>query len=191
MSEKDQTTEEVVQDSESDETQEATPEVEGDSVQETLPEAEPSADDELAALAEENARLKDLYLRSAAELKNQSIRNAEAIEKAHKFAVEKFAKNLLPVMDSLEKALEAASAADEATKAGIEATIRQFISALDASGLTSINPVGEKFDPALHQALTMVEAPEGIESGCVAQVFQRGWLLNGRVLRAAMVAVAK
>lgn len=143
----------------------------------------------IAALTEDNERMKDLYLRSAAELKNQMARNADALDKARKFALESFAKNLIPVMDSMEKAVQAAQDADEATRLGIEATYRQLLSALERSGVTSLDPKGEKFDPNLHQALVMAQAPEEAESGTVTEVFQKGWVLNGRVLRAAMVAV--
>lgn len=145
----------------------------------------------LDALTQENAKYKDLYLRAAAEMKNQFARNEEAVKKAYAFSIEKFAKELVPVLDSMEKAVEAAQGADEATKKGIEATYRQLISALSASGMTSIEAKGRKFDPMLHHALTMVDGGKDTPSGCVAQVFQSGWVLNGRVIRAALVAVAK
>ena len=107
------------------------------------------------------------------------------------FAVEKFAKNMLPVIDSLEKALEIAGDEKNPMIEGVEATYRQLVKAMEMSGMVEINPVGEKFDPTKHQAITMVPAMEGQESGHVAQVFQRGWLINERVLRAALVSVVQ
>ena len=128
-------------------------------------------------------------MRALAEMENSRRRAEEAVEKAHKFGVEKFAKNMLPVLDSLEKALELAGEERNPMIEGIEATYRQMVQAMQQSGMTEINPVGEKFDPAVHQAIAMVPAQADQVSGQVAQVFQRGWLINGRVLRAAMVSV--
>ena len=130
-------------------------------------------------------------MRALAEAENARRRAEESVEKAHKFGVEKFAKNLIPVLDSLEKALELNTNADDPMMQGVQATYRQFIQAMEKSGVTEINPVGEKFDPTQHQAIAMVPAQEGQTSGQVAQVFQRGWLISGRVLRAAMVSVVQ
>ena len=152
---------------------------------------EPTVEELLAAARDENAKLQDLYMRALAEAENARRRAEEAVEKAHKFGVEKFAKNLIPVLDSLEKALELNTNADDPMMQGVQATYRQFIQAMEKSGVTEINPVGEKFDPTQHQAIAMVPAQEGQTSGQVAQVFQRGWLISGRVLRAAMVSVVQ
>lgn len=152
---------------------------------------EPSVEELLAAAKEENAKLQDLYMRALAEAENARRRAEESVEKAHKFGVEKFAKNLLPVLDSLEKALELSQTPDDPMMQGVEATYRQFVQAMQMSGMTEINPVGEKFDPTRHQAIAMVPAQEGQVSGQVAQVFQRGWLISDRVLRAAMVSVVQ
>lgn len=152
---------------------------------------EPSPEELLAAMKTENEKLQDLYMRALAEMENARRRAEESVEKAHKFGVEKFAKNLLPVLDSLEKALELANGDTSPMMQGVEATYRQFVQAMQSSGMAEINPVGEKFDPTRHQAIAMVPAQEGQESGVVAQVFQRGWLLNERVLRAAMVSVTQ
>ena len=152
---------------------------------------EPSVEELLAAAKEENAKLQDLYMRALAEAENARRRAEESVEKAHKFGVEKFAKNLLPVLDSLEKALELSQTPDDPMMQGVEATYRQFVQAMEKSGMTEINPVGEKFDPTRHQAIAMVPAQEGQVSGQVAQVFQRGWLISDRVLRAAMVSVVQ
>jgi molecular chaperone GrpE len=98
---------------------------------------------------------------------------------------------MLPVIDSLEKALEVAGDEKSPINEGVEATYRQLVKAMESSGMVEINPVGEKFDPTKHQAITMVPAMEGQTSGHVAQVFQRGWLINERVLRAALVSVVQ
>ena len=153
--------------------------------------AEPSVEEQLAASQAQVATLQDSYLRAMAEMENSRRRADEAVERAHKFAVEKFAKNMLPVIDSLEKALEIAGDEKNPMIEGVEATYRQLVKAMEMSGMVEINPVGEKFDPTKHQAITMVPAMEGQESGHVAQVFQRGWLINERVLRAALVSVVQ
>ena len=152
---------------------------------------EPTVEELLAAAKEENAKLQDLYMRALAEAENARRRAEESVEKAHKFGVEKFAKNLLPVLDSLEKALELNSNPEDPMMQGVQATYRQFVQAMEKSGMMEINPVGEKFDPTRHQAIAMVPAQEGQTSGQVAQVFQRGWLISDRVLRAAMVSVVQ
>lgn len=167
--------------------QEATAAAEPQTTQEAA--VEPSVEELLEAAKAENAKLQDLYMRALAEMENSRRRAEEAVEKAHKFGVEKFAKNMLPVLDSLEKALELAGEERNPMIEGIEATYRQMVQAMQQSGMTEINPVGEKFDPAVHQAIAMVPAQDDQVSGQVAQVFQRGWLINGRVLRAAMVSV--
>ena len=153
--------------------------------------AEPSVEEQLVAAQAQVATLQDSYLRAMAEMENSRRRADEAVERAHKFAVEKFAKNMLPVIDSLEKALEIAGDEKNPMIEGVEATYRQLVKAMEMSGMVEINPVGEKFDPTKHQAITMVPAMEGQESGHVAQVFQRGWLINERVLRAALVSVVQ
>ncbi len=134
----------------------------------------------------------DLYVRAMAELENTRRRSNEELIKTRKFAIEKFAKNLLPVVDSLEKAIEATDGQpDSPYREGMEATYRQFLHALDVSDMKPIDPKGVPFDPHHHQAITMVPAPEGMKSGDVVQVFQRGWCIGDRVLRPAMVSVAQ
>ena len=134
----------------------------------------------------------DLYVRAMAELENTRRRCAEDVQKARKFGIEKFAENLLPVVDSLEKAIEVTKAdADNPMREGMLATYRQMIHALDVSGMKPIDPKGETFNPHQHQAIAMVPAPEGVEGGKVVEVFQRGWLIADRVLRPAMVSVAQ
>ncbi len=133
----------------------------------------------------------DLYVRAMAELENTRRRASEEVQKAHKFGIEKFAENLLPVVDSLEKALEVTKDdQDNPMREGMLATYRQLVHALDVSGMKPIDPKGEAFDPHKHQAIAMVPAPEGVAAGNVVEVFQRGWLISERVLRPAMVSVA-
>lgn len=134
----------------------------------------------------------DLYVRAMAELEHTRRRASEEVQKAHKFGIEKFAENLLPVVDSLEKALEVTKDdQDNPMREGMLATYRQLVHALDVSGMKPIDPKGEAFDPHKHQAIAMVPAPEGVAAGNVVEVFQRGWLISERVLRPAMVSVAQ
>lgn len=133
----------------------------------------------------------DLFLRAKAEADNIRRRAADDVAKAHKFAVESFAESLVPVVDSLEKALEATNATPEAMREGVELTLRQLKAAFEKGNLKEVNPVGEKFDPHWHQAISMVPAPEGIGPNHVVSVLQKGWLIADRVLRPALVTVAQ
>jgi molecular chaperone GrpE len=115
------------------------------------------------------------------------------VEKAHKFALEKFAKELLPVIDGLEKAVEAEKAAgNDATplREGVDMTLAMFLSGIQKFGLEQVDPIGNPFDPALHEAMTMVDAPDA-EPNTVIAAMQKGYTLNGRLVRPAMVVVAK
>ncbi len=143
-----------------------------------------------AALAKANEN-HDLYLRARAEGENIRRRAQEDIAKAHKFAVESFAEALVPVMDSLEKALEASQTAPEALRAGVELTLKQLLAAFEKARLVPINPAGEKFDPHKHQAISVVPAPQGVAPNHVVTVLQKGWMLSDRVLRPALVTVAQ
>lgn len=147
--------------------------------------------EQLAAATAKAAENFDLYVRSVAEMENVRRRAAEDVAKAQKFSVEKFAKNLLPVMDSLEKALEITAEIEGPMREGILVTHRQLMHALEVSGMSVIDPKDGKFDPNTQQAIAMVPAPEGKSSGDVAQVFQRGWKIYDRVLRPAMVSVVQ
>jgi molecular chaperone GrpE len=142
---------------------------------------------EARAKASENY---DLYVRARAEIENTRRRAQDDISKAHKYAVESFAEELVPVMDSLEKALEAVSAADGSLREGIEITLRQLRSAFEKNRLTEIDPKGQKFDPHKHQAVSMVPA-EGVPPNHVVAVLQKGWMIADRVLRPALVTVAQ
>lgn len=133
----------------------------------------------------------DLYVRAVAEMENVRRRCAEDVQKAQKFSIEKFAQNLLPVVDSLEKAIEVSQDMEGPMKEGVQATYRQLVHALEVSGMKMIDPKNEKFDPNTQQAIAMVPAAEGLTAGHVAQVFQRGWLIHERVLRPAMVSVVQ
>lgn len=149
-----------------------------------------SLEAELQAAKDKAAESYELYIRAAAEMENTRRRCAQDVMKARLFGIESFAKNLIPVIDSLEKALEAASQADEATRKGLEVTMRQLEHALEVSGMKAICPEKEKFDPTTSQAIATVPADAEHPAGTVVVVFQRGWTLNDRVLRAAMVSVA-
>ena len=146
-----------------------------------------------AALDEARAKASehyDLYLRARADIENTRRRAQDDISKAHKFAVESFAEALVPVMDSLEKALEASAGAPDSLREGIEITLRQLRSAFDKNRLTQIDPQGEKFDPHRHQAISMVAA-EGVPPNHVVSVLQKGWMIADRVLRPALVTVSQ
>lgn len=153
--------------------------------------AEASLEDQLAAATAKAAENFDLYVRAVAEMENVRRRAAEDVSKAQKFSIEKFAKNLLPVMDSLEKAIEMTAEIEGPMREGILATHRQLVHALEMSGMTVIDPKDAKFDPNTQQAIAMVPAVEGKSAGDVAQVFQHGWKNHERVLRPAMVSVVQ
>lgn len=153
--------------------------------------AEASLEDQLAAATAKAAENFDLYVRAVAEMENVRRRAAEDVSKAKKFSIEKFAKNLLPVMDSLEKAIEMTAEIEGPMREGILATHRQLVHALEMSGMTVIDPKDAKFDPNTQQAIAMVPAVEGKSAGDVAQVFQHGWKIHERVLRPAMVSVVQ
>lgn len=150
-----------------------------------------SLEEQLAAATAKAAENFDLYVRAVAEMENVRRRAAEDVSKAQKFSIEKFAKNLLPVMDSLEKAIEMTTEIEGPMREGILATHRQLVHALEMSGMTVIDPKDAKFDPNTQQAIAMVPAVEGKSAGDVAQVFQHGWKIHERVLRPAMVSVVQ
>ncbi len=132
----------------------------------------------------------DAWLRAKAETENVRRRAAEDVEKARKFAVERFAGELLTVKDSLEAALAAGdNASVESLKSGVELTLKQLVGVFAKHGIAEIDPLGARFDPNVHQAIGMVDS-EG-EANSVASVLQKGYLLNDRVLRPAMVMVTK
>jgi len=131
----------------------------------------------------------DAWLRAKAETENVRRRAQDDIAKATKFAAEKFAQSMLPVKDSLEAALATENATLETLRQGVELTLKQLVSAFNAAGLVEESPEGKKFDPNRHQAISAMEA-EG-EPNRVINVLQKGYLLNERVIRPAMVVVSK
>ena len=136
---------------------------------------------------------KDRALRIAAEMENLRRRSAQDVEKAHKFALEKFAGELLPVIDSLERALELADRDNETLKPmmeGVELTLRAMLTTVGKFGVEQVNPMGDAFDPNRHQAISMVENGN-VAPNSVMAVMQKGYELNGRVIRPAMVMVAR
>lgn len=195
MANEDQTHQDQVEESQVDATAEENP------VEPELVEAEEltveSLQEELAAanatIAELQKQLAELEPRAQAEIANQRRRAEVEVDKARKFAVEKFAEELLPVIDSLERAIEASQVEDEVVKPlreGVEMTHKMFIDGVAKFNLEVINPEGEAFNPEHHQAMSMVEA-EGAAPNSVIAVMQKGYLLNGRLVRPAMVMVAK
>ena len=153
--------------------------------------ADPLADAqaELVNLKAQNADLADQYLRAQADVQNARRRADEEITKARKFAVESFADSLLPVLDSLEAGLAIPNATLEQIREGSEATLRQLKSALERNKVLEVAPAaGTKFDPAQHQAISMV--PSEQEANTVVSVLQKGYLIAERVLRPALVTVA-
>jgi molecular chaperone GrpE len=149
-----------------------------------------------AALLASEAKIQeqqDGVLRAKAEVENMRRRTETEIDKARKYALNKFAEELLPVIDNLERAIQAADTENEAVKPlleGVELTHKTFVDTVSKFGLKEINPEGEAFNPELHQAMSIQESPDH-ESNTVMFVMQKGYELNGRVVRPAMVMVAK
>ena len=150
-------------------------------------------DDMVSQLQDDLAAARDAALRAQAEAQNVKRRAEQDVEKARKFALEQFTRDLLPVVDNLERALEAASGDEEAVKPiaeGVELTLKSFIDAMTTFNIEVVDPQGEPFDPNLHQAMSMVENNE-VEPNTVIAVMQKGYTLNGRLVRPAMVMVSK
>lgn len=146
-----------------------------------------------AQLAETAKKEQDLLLRTRAEIDNIRRRTEQDVEKAHKFALEKFAKDILNTIDNLERALTTpANMEDESIKAlfnGVELTLKELLATVARFGVEPVGVVGEVFNPDLHQAISM-QPMEGFETNQITTVLQKGYLLNGRVIRPAMVMVA-
>lgn len=178
--------------------------VENDAAEHTAPASDDAPADENAqriyeletALSEAHGTIKeqqDSVLRARADMENARRRAESEVEKARKFALERFAGELLPVLDNLERALEMGDADNDAVKPlleGVEMTRKTFLSTIEKFGLTPIDPQGEAFNPDLHQAMSMQESADH-EPNSVMAVMQKGYELNGRLLRPAMVMVSR
>jgi len=154
---------------------------------------EPSLEEAMGQLQVDLAEAKDDALRAQADAQNVKRRAEQDVEKARKFALEQFCKELLPVMDNLERALEAAPADEPVVKPiaeGVELTLKSFSDALARFKIEVVNPLGEPFDPQFHQAMSMVENAD-VEPNTVTMVMQKGYTLHGRLVRPAMVMVSK
>ncbi|MEG0264078.1 MAG: nucleotide exchange factor GrpE [Citrobacter sp.] len=146
-----------------------------------------------AQLAEAETRERDSVLRIKAEMENLRRRTELDVEKAHKFALEKFVNELLPVLDSLDRALEVADKDNDAMSAmieGIELTRKSMLDVVAKFGVQVVADIDVPMDPNVHQAIAMVESDD-VAAGNVLMVMQKGYTLNGRTIRAAMVSVAK
>ncbi|MDY7219470.1 nucleotide exchange factor GrpE [Denitrificimonas sp. JX-1] len=152
-----------------------------------------SDEERIAQLEDQLAKAQEDALRAAAEMQNIRRRAEQDIQKAHKFALEKFAMDLLAVLDSLERGIEVSSPDDEnirPMREGMELTYKLFLDTLKRFQVVRIDPQGEPFNPEEHQAMAMEESAE-LEPNSVLKVFQCGYSINGRLLRPAMVVVSK
>lgn len=145
---------------------------------------------ELDAAQKQAAHNQEQFVRASAETENVRRRGKEEVDKARKFAIEGFAESLLPVCDSLEMALKVETPSVESIREGVEATLRQLQQALERNKVQVVDPVGERFDPNTQQAISMQPTP-GVAANHVASVLQKGYLINDRVLRPAMVVVSQ
>ena len=178
----------------------ATEPMEEASLEDVIPEAVDGVDEEQESVEQQldkaQETIKDYWdqmMRLRAEIENNRKRAERDVENAHKYALKTFIENLLPIIDSMEMG-QSAAVADNATlesiREGSALTMNMFVQVLEKNGLQQIDPLGEKFDPERHQAISMIEA-EGAESSSVVEVMQKGFLLNDRLVRPAMVVVAK
>ena len=155
--------------------------------------AEPTLEETVAQLQADLGAAKDDVLRAHADGQNVKRRAEQDVEKARKFALEQFCKELLPVIDNLERALEAAPADEPAVtpiSEGVELTLKSFSDALARFKIEVVDPLGEPFDPQFHQAMSMIENAD-VEPNTVTMVMQKGYTLHGRLVRPAMVMVSK
>ena len=167
-------------------------EAEIDQPEQSEPQSEQQAITEAEELQQKLSTLGEQLLREQAEMQNVRRRAQRDVESAHKFALEKFATELLSVVDNLERAIGAINAEDESQKAvaeGLELTLKTFIDVLTKHSVVPVDPEGQPFDADLHQAVSMVPNAE-VEPNTVINVFQKGYTLNGRLIRPAMVVVS-
>ena len=165
--------------------------------QQAQPEAPVDAQARIAELEAEIAQLKDRWLRSEAEMQNLRNRTKRDVEDARNYAVQKFARDVVEAADNLRRGLDALPAAQEGEaellgklRGGFEGVERAFIAILERNGVTRQEAAGKPFDPELHQAMAQQPPPEGVAAGTVLQAWTPAWLLNGRLLKPAMVVVA-
>ena len=165
--------------------------------EESIEQAQDKVEQDLEALlAEAKAEAekhKDMALRVQADMENLRRRTRMDVESAHKFALEKFVNALIPAMDSMEMGMDAAEkegATVESIKEGVEMTFKQLLDVLQDFDVSRVDPTGEKFDPQLHEAMTMIPSPDH-ESNTVVDTIQKGYTLNDRLVRAARVIVAQ
>lgn len=166
-------------------------------IEDAIPEASELTEQDHVQLLED-ARGKadehwDLYMRTQAEMENLRRRAERDVQNAHKFGLEKFVNELLPVMDSMELGMAAADAEEEAVKPlleGMQLTLKMFQTVLEKMGITIVNPVNEAFNPEFHQAMSMQETAD-VEPNTVLAVMQKGYVMNERLVRPAMVVVSK
>ena len=178
-----------------EETLESTEELEVDSEDSDIEESDEKdlhEEDHKGPEEMEIAALKDQLLRSAAEFENLKRRTTKDVENAHKFGTEKLVNDLFPVIDSLEKAIEIALDVEgaEAIAEGVELSLKLFMDTLGRNGVNTVDPLGEPFNPSLHEALAVVPN-ENAEPNSVMEVIQKGFTLNDRLVRAAKVVVVK
>ena len=153
----------------------------------------PEVEEGLVQLQSELAAAKDQALRTQAEMQNLRRRVERDVENAHKYALEKFVGELLPVVDNLERAIQTMDGSSDDIKPiseGVELTLKSFQDVLVRFKVEAVDPKGQMFDPELHQAMSLLEVP-GETPNTVIDVFQKGYTLNGRLVRPAMVVVAK
>lgn len=167
---------------------------EEEAIEETLAATE-DLEQELEALKEENQKLREDYLRAFADAENTKKRCTQEIEKNNKYAISSFAKNLLPIADNLQRALDAAGSSDSpdsaiALRKGVELIQAELYKAFEKFGISKIESLGQHFDPNFHQVIQEV-ADEGKEAGTIIAELQTGYMINDRILREAMVVVSK
>lgn len=176
-----------------EETQQAEHSQEFDPLEEAIARVQELEEQLKTQIEEATNKEQDILLRSRAEIENLRRRTEQDVEKAHKFALEKFSKDILNTIDNLERALTTpANKEDESVKAlfdGVELTLKELVSTVGRFGVEAVGVVGEAFNPDLHQAISMQPA-EGFETNQISVVLQKGYTLNGRVIRPAMVMVA-
>jgi molecular chaperone GrpE len=157
--------------------------------EQTADQAAADLNTQLQAAFAESLQIKDALLRALADSENIRKRAQTDIANAYKFAIEGFAMNLLPVKDTLEMALSDDASSTEQIKLGVDLTLKNLAAAFDKAKVVEVNPLNQKFDPNRHQAVSQIESDQ--PANTVVQVFQKGYLLQDRVLRPAMVAVAR